>query len=315
MVRNNTIDILKFICAFLVILIHASYPYKDAVLPVTDVAVPLFFCISGFFIFGRGCNTNRIKRIAIIIAWSFVLYFAKTELYHLVVMRQAYFLSVNDWINLLIFNDVAFAIHLWYLPAYLYALFVVYAIEKYNMWSFSFYFIIPLLVIGTIIKMNVPGPEIQYHRNFLFSGLPYVLTGAFLRSKLAGNDLNMCKLKKLMGGVSCLVVLLMGLRYIVPAGRSWSNFVMDADLFLLVVCIFLFVLSIRNTKVSVWTKLGKDYSLYIYIFHLVILSALEMLQHRLNANLSIAYSYIHPFVVLAMSIAVTHCLKKVKVIK
>lgn len=314
MLRNNTIDILKFICAFLVILNHACYPYKDAVLPITEIAVPLFFCISGFFIFGRGCNASRIKRIAIIIAWSFVLYFAKTELYHLAIMRQAYFLSVNDWINLLIFNDVAFAIHLWYLPAYLYTLFVVYAIEKYNKWNLSFYFIIPLLVIGTIIKMNVPGPQIQYHRNFLFLGLPYVLAGALLRSKLGGNCLNACKLKKLMGGVCCLVVLLLVIRYIVPDGRIWSNFVKDADLFLLVVCIFLFVLLIRDTKVSVWTKLGKDYSLYIYIFHLVILSALEMLQSHLNANLSVAYSYIHPLIILTISIAVTYCLKKVKVI-
>lgn len=200
MPRNNSIDILKFICAFLVILIHASYPYKDAVLPITDVAVPLFFCISGFFIFGRGCNTNRIKRIAIVIAWSFALYFVKTELYHLAVMKQAYFLSVKDWINLLIFNDVAFAIHLWYLPAYLYTLFVVYVIEKYNKWNLAFYFIIPLLVIGTIIKMNVPGPQIQYHRNFLFLGLPYVLTGALIRRWSDSNSLNICNLIKLRGG-------------------------------------------------------------------------------------------------------------------
>lgn len=309
--RNNTIDILKFICAFLVILIHASYPGKDVLLPITGVAVPLFFCISGFFIYGSGCNTKRIKRIAIIIAWSFALYFVKTELYHLIVMKQAYFLSVEDWINLLLFNDVAFSIHLWYLPAYLYSLFVVYAIEKYNKWNLSFYFIIPLLIIGTIIKMNVTGSQIQYHRNFLFLGLPYVLSGALFRRMM---DANFFNINKLRGGVLFLAVLLLVLRYIVADGR-WSSFVKDADLFLLVVCIFLFVLSIRDTKVSVWTKLGKDYSLYIYIFHLIILSAIEMLQPHFNGYLSVIYSYIHPLIILAISIAITYCLRKIKVIK
>ncbi len=204
--RNNAIDILKLICAFLVILIHASYPYKDAVLPITDVAVPLFFCISGFFIYGSGCNTKRISRIATIFALSFALYFVKTELYHLIVMKQVYFLSVKDWINLLVFNDVAFSIHLWYLPAYLYSLLVVYAIDRYKKWNLSFYFIIPLLIVGTIIKMNVPEPQIQYHRNFLFLGLPYVLSGALVRSKIESNDLNMCKLNALRGG--CYVLQL-----------------------------------------------------------------------------------------------------------
>lgn len=195
--RYNSIDTLKFICAFLVILIHASYPYKAEVIPITDEAVPLFFCISGFFIYGKGCDTKRIKRIAILILWSFALYFIKTELYHLIVLKEVYLLSFKNWIDLLIFNDVAFSIHLWYLPAYLYSLFGVYAIEKYGKWNISFWFIIPLLIIGTIIKLNVQGPQIQYHRNFLFFGLPYVLTGVYIKKATSANTLS---INKLIGG-------------------------------------------------------------------------------------------------------------------
>ena len=40
--RNHSIDSLKLLCALLVVLIHCKYPYKADVLPVTDVAVPLF---------------------------------------------------------------------------------------------------------------------------------------------------------------------------------------------------------------------------------------------------------------------------------
>lgn len=44
--RNHIIDSLKLLCALLVVFIHCKYPYKRELLPYTDVAVPLFFCIS-----------------------------------------------------------------------------------------------------------------------------------------------------------------------------------------------------------------------------------------------------------------------------
>jgi len=312
--RYNSIDILKFICAFLVILIHASYPYKSEVIPITDVAVPLFFCISGFFIYGKGCDTKRIKRIAILILWSFALYFIKTELFHILVLKQVYFLSFKNWIDLLVFNDVAFSIHLWYLPAYLYSLFVVYAIEKYDKWDFSFWFIIPLLIVGTIIKLNVPGPQIQYHRNFLFFGLPHVLTGAYIKKIISANALFV---NKLIGGgkLFCLIIVFYILRYNIPDIRYLSSFIRDIDLFLLVVSIFLFTLSFKDTNTSIWTKLGRDYSLYIYVFHLLILSVIEMMQSHIPEYIWTPYSYIHPVIVLFISIAVTYILKKIKVIK
>lgn len=51
--RNHSIDSLKLVCALLVVFIHCKYPYRDVVIPLTDVAVPLFFCISGYFVSGR----------------------------------------------------------------------------------------------------------------------------------------------------------------------------------------------------------------------------------------------------------------------
>lgn len=68
--RNHSIDSLKLLCALLVVLIHCKYPYKADVLPVTDVAVPLFFCISGYFVFGTKRSWKRVGRIAKIFAWS-----------------------------------------------------------------------------------------------------------------------------------------------------------------------------------------------------------------------------------------------------
>lgn len=48
--RNYSIDILKFICAILVVFLHTDCVYHDYILPLTRCAVPCFFMISGYFI-------------------------------------------------------------------------------------------------------------------------------------------------------------------------------------------------------------------------------------------------------------------------
>lgn len=45
--RNYSIDILKFICAILVVFLHTDCVYHDYILPLTRCAVPCFFMISG----------------------------------------------------------------------------------------------------------------------------------------------------------------------------------------------------------------------------------------------------------------------------
>ena len=51
MKRLNNIDLLKFICAVLVVFLHMGTPYQQYILPLTRCAVPCFLIISGYFIF------------------------------------------------------------------------------------------------------------------------------------------------------------------------------------------------------------------------------------------------------------------------
>lgn len=49
--RNEGLDALKFICAFLVICIHEPFPgiFGEYVTALSRIAVPIFFMISGYF--------------------------------------------------------------------------------------------------------------------------------------------------------------------------------------------------------------------------------------------------------------------------
>ena len=62
MERNHLIDSLRFLCALLVVFIHCEYQYKSYILPITDVAVPLFFALSGYFTYGTKSWRKRIIR-------------------------------------------------------------------------------------------------------------------------------------------------------------------------------------------------------------------------------------------------------------
>ena len=68
--RNNTLEIMKLIASYMVILIH--FYFKDGFGGVMDAlarfAVPLFFIVSGFYSYQISLDKikKRIKRIAYI---------------------------------------------------------------------------------------------------------------------------------------------------------------------------------------------------------------------------------------------------------
>ena len=180
--RNHLLDSIKLFCALLVVFIHCEYPYKAQVLPITDVAVPLFFAMSGYLVLGTRRWKERIVRICKIFAFAAALYLLKTELIHLFTGSHLWIPTRKNIIDFVLFNDVAFSLHLWYLPAYIYVLLIAYIIDKYNLWKWALLLIIPLLMLGVYIKYSCPIQEVHYYRNAIFNGLPYFLVGVLAKN-------------------------------------------------------------------------------------------------------------------------------------
>ena len=65
--RNQSMECFKLVAALLVILIHAPFPGKvgNLIAAAGDVAVPMFFVISGYFTFGADQQTlkRRLKHL------------------------------------------------------------------------------------------------------------------------------------------------------------------------------------------------------------------------------------------------------------
>lgn len=94
--RFNAIDFYKCICASLVVMIHTQYPYKDYILPITTIAVPSFFCISGFFAWNSLQKVDRIKRIFNLLLWTLGIYYLKTVIVTLISSNSLYIPSIKD---------------------------------------------------------------------------------------------------------------------------------------------------------------------------------------------------------------------------
>lgn len=312
--RNHSIDSLKLLCALIVVFIHCKYPYKAEVLPITDVAVPLFFCISGYFVFGAKRNLGRINRIMQIFAWSAALYLVKTEVLSLLTTHSLWIPSWHAVTNLLLFNDVAFSIHLWYLPAYIYVLVIAFFIDKYDFWKTSFHAIIPLLLTGVLIKYSLADicpEEIQYYRNAYFTGLPYFLVGAMIKIT-PPSHLNRHWQRVVL---AIAIVALFVVRYLFTTHSLIIMATREIDLLLLTAAIFLLTTLCVQHKDNLLSQLGRRYSLYIYIFHVLIMSICEMVVTKLPSTLSEIYMYINPICVFLLSIALTYMLGKLKILK
>lgn len=193
--RNlNTIDVFKFICAFLVVGIHtepfAQYGMLDNAFGMfTRIPVPFFFVASSYFFFKRDVTKKMlwkyVKRILI-------LYLFYSFVYALVDIICGEF----------IFSDFLFSFfltgykHLWYLHSSIIAIIVLYFVSrnkiclKISAVITALAYVLGLLLFSynPLVKdveffnnvLNSSFVKIFYERSWLFYALPFMMIGYFI---------------------------------------------------------------------------------------------------------------------------------------
>ena len=185
--RNYSIDVLRLLLSFAVVVIHVhSGKWYDYVDPICRLAVPVFFIISGYFIYDEGINKKVKKglaKVSKIAFWSTVIY-ALPFLPHLLNGDKINF----SLMNFILFNSTPFGGHLWYLFAYIYTLTFALLLNKSNLSKFitlipTFFFV--GLLFGRystwLFNQDLPGFLSQ---NFFLVGFPFFFTGGILRKYL-----------------------------------------------------------------------------------------------------------------------------------
>ena len=310
--RNYNIDVLRTILALLVIFIHFPVAYDAWVSPLYRCTIPTFFLISGYFLFGKTPQQKDVKKsikrvFVMTFVWG-VLYLIYDNFFigHI---RNFIIYTPRELIELLLFNRVAHGFHLWYLSAYLYALVFILIFLRLNLFKWR-YLITGFLLLINLLLSNYSelflGKDFPFYytRNGLLFAFPLVLLGGCVK-----NDINIENLKK-YSSVFLFIFIAIYIGYIVEVAL-WgeSYFIATGTLASVVssVVLFLFVLSLGNGNETIWSKIGRKYSLYIYLLHPLLLPLLPFV----NCEYPICGALL-PFMVFVISLIFAKLLVSLK---
>ena len=270
--RNYSIDLLKLILAFLVVLHHSPSPFHDIMQPITTCAVPTFFMISGFLIFRKEISFKRIMKNAIrilkIFCWALLLYYIWFWIRH----GEPYVPNLKDICLMVFVNNEPLSGHLWYLIAYTYALIVIAILELKGkihylkhiaIWGLSLYFLFDIWHIYCKVPKYLT--LVYCFRNFFFTAIPMMYIGTTI-----------AKYNSIRIGRKIAAFIIFFICALVEINSFHVNHIADIYFFTIPLSFSLFVLFLncKIRKPNIFTKCGEKYSLYIYILHPIIIKLL-----------------------------------------
>lgn len=318
--RNLGVDILKFLCAFLVVMIHAPIPgVSQYTTPIARIAVPIFFMITGYYYSNTvksGKENKQIKKIAILfvvsniifIFWELIVDFVKDKSFVSFIEKMT---SPETYLNFFVFNESPFSFHLWYVGAILYVLLIVKLLNKFDKIKILYY-ITPLLLLADIVFGKYSkvffGCEFSYIylRNFIFVGLPNFAIGLFISEHR--ESIKNFKFTKVLSIIAMVVFcatsdlekyLLVSNKLNAPRDQYFSTTLLAMAVFIF----FTIAVEFKSGKVSsILARLGQRYSLLIYIVHPIILTLCNQITPKIH--LASVYKYTKPFVVFIGTVLV-----------
>ncbi|MFR8990741.1 MAG: acyltransferase family protein [Fusobacterium sp.] len=320
--RNIGLDALKFICAFLVVCIHMNLQgeIEKYFITLTRISVPIFFMITGFFyknMITKGKIQNYILKIFKLCLISNMFYF----IFNLIIIAITkgnilkYIcesLGFKAIIRFIIFSDTPIEGHLWYLNALICTLIFITFINKHFKEKYL-YMIIPFLLMCDLMlgKYSLFLWQKQFNlifvRNWLFVGVPYFLIGIYIEKYYKSKTI---KMHYLFIFILIFVITSFLERYflIIKNLSSFREHYLSTTL-LAIVVFFLFI-ERKEKYINFISKMGKSYSLIIYIIHPAIITLLEVFLHN---KLEI-HSFIMAVVVFFISLGISilyNILKKI----
>lgn len=320
--RNHGLDLLKTISAFMVICIHVPFPgiVGTIITPLTRIAVPLFFMITGYY-YSSTKERNRVNKQFYKIIQLFVganlLYmlwnlFKACILNHSVTIELSRMFSVKSMLKFILLNESPFGGHLWYLGAILYVLLIVLLFEK--KWNREkLYPIVPFLLVADLVfgkySLLLFGQTIPYIlvRNFLCVGLPYFLIGDWIYTRNITIAPNKARTYILVFSLLTLVERIL-------LGVFSLNAERDHYISTTFFAVFAFLLASQHEEInankglSIFCSIGAKLSTSIYILHPIVIAVVGKVIAYISSHLpfmGVCYAYIAPFAVFIITAIVS----------
>ena len=284
-IKINSIDILRLICAVMVVAIHTQplTEYENiagyfATYIFPRMGVPFFFAVSGYFYIsglmqGKKVFLKYLKRLlTIYILWSFIYY----SVDFIQVMRSNS--SIAGFIKRSFFNFFISGSHyqLWFFPVLIFCVILVTVLRKYliGLSILSFLLYGGGCLVGAYYKLGSAIPLINslYHSNqletvrrYLFMGLPFFMLGYVLIH--VSRKLNSVKNKTVLLATGIIAVLFLAEILVVRELRLQSNIIITIFLYPLLLLVLTLCLRYPLTQFDKAARFCKTSANFMYYSH------------------------------------------------
>lgn len=308
--RTYSIDLLKGIAAFCVVCIHYGPNWLN---PLVRCAVPIFFIITGYY-FPSMIKTNfwkHIKKLTIMLICSSGLYcmweFQQQFRDHTLDSWMTQTFNYGHFSYWLFLGEDLFGFHLWYFYAVLFGLIIFYFTSKWKK-SKLLYRATPILLFIFYCGNFTNLPHF-YFRNFLFMGVPCMMTGRLIRENKDQAIVFLSK-EKYLGFYTMVSIAMIYLEANLINYRYHDYGIRDMYVFTIPFILPFFYYALRNPAFgkNTWiANIGRKYSAYIYIFHII---AANILAHFTKNDTSESKALYTPILVFLISLFMAWAFEK-----
>ncbi len=305
---NYCMDFIKGIACVMVVFIHAKFPgyFGQSVQAVARFAVPFFFMVSGYYYFHEDCKGVGWggKKIVHILRVCFGAY----AFYLCVAVLQNYFLGDAKEFNFSLPHIAWVALftvpsnvpgQLWFLIALLEVYVIWLFIDLFNARKAAYFMAVVmfLTLISLAQGMWFCGRykiDPNYYRNGVVEGYAFFTLGYFLHDKEARLTLSNKAL--------ITVIIISAFLSIVERFLCGRVFGVHLCSYPLVICLFIYAMKNSQRHSGVIQKIGKYYSMYVYILHIFVWHSFDRLLKKIHIDGNVTVLWIRPFIVLGITL-------------
>lgn len=303
--HNRMIDCVKLIASVIVVFTHIQFPgiVGTYIASLCGFCVPFFFLISGYYADGFSENGRKhliykLKRITIIFLLSFLLYFVYQIVFGLYFHRLDEYLEKFNFKSIaniaLLCNTFSFACgHLWFLVA-LIECYLFYIILSHIFKERILTVLIILSPIVWILALYFRNSDLGLNYVFIFSGWTYFSLANIL-SKYNNIVLRI---------PNNIIIVVMGLYPIIKGvfltiDCLYEEYIISIIVATMAISIFLFCLKNSEKTLGKFIETsGKRYSMYIYIFHMIVQYVIYQIANHWLLCQEIWFEWLFPLMVL-----------------
>lgn len=305
---NYCMDFLKGIACIFVVFIHVKFPgdFGQAVQAVARFAVPFFFMVSGFYYFrpeyqgviGGGKKFLHIFKI-FFFAYLFYIVVALLE-NHFLGGSNSFNFSVKHIVGVLTVSVIPENVpgQLWFLLSLLEVYLVWFVLDYFHLRKLAYilacFSLLGMILLGQGAWLMGHSLPANYYRNPWTEGFFFFTLGYYLHSKQEKIVIN--------NSVLFCVILLSVVLSIVERFVCGRIFAVHLSTYPLVIGLFIYAINNREKHAGVIQRIGKNYSMYIYILHMFWWHNLDRFLEFVSIQDNTIVGWLRPVVVLCLTI-------------